>query len=200
MKQFMDRDFLLDSPTARELFHSHAANLPIIDYHCHLDPAMIADDHRFSSITELWLGGDHYKWRAMRSNGVPEKYITGKDSTEWEKFSHWAATMPYCFRNPLYHWTHLELLTAFGIDRRLNPSTAREIFDECNSQLRENPDMTARGLMRKYKVEVVCTTDDPVDTLDHHKRIRESGFEIKVLPTWRPDKAMAIECTSYWPY
>lgn len=193
MKQFMDRDFLLDSPTARELFHSHAANLPIIDYHCHLDPAMIADDHRFSSITELWLGGDHYKWRAMRSNGVPEKYITGKDSTEWEKFSHWAATMPYCFRNPLYHWTHLELLTAFGIDRRLNPSTAREIFDECNSQLRENPDMTARGLMRKYKVEVVCTTDDPVDTLDHHKRIRESGFEIKVLPTWRPDKAMAIE-------
>lgn len=195
MKQFMDKDFLLETETAKDLYHNHAATLPIIDYHCHLDPKMIADDHRFSSITELWLSGDHYKWRAMRSNGIAEEYITGKDSSEWEKFQKWAETIPYCFRNPLYHWTHLELKTAFGIDKRLNPETAREIFDECNRQLRENPDMTARGLMRRYGVETVCTTDDPIDSLEHHKRIRESGFEIKVLPTWRPDKAMAVENT-----
>ncbi|MBD5356140.1 MAG: glucuronate isomerase [Bacteroides sp.] len=193
MKEFMDKDFLLDTETAKDLYHNHAAKMPIIDYHCHLNPEMIANDHRFSSITELWLGGDHYKWRAMRSNGVPEKYCTGKDTSDWEKFEKWAATMPYCFRNPLYHWTQLELKTAFGIDKPLNPETAREIFDECNRQLRENPDMTARGLMRKYGVEVVCTTDDPADTLEHHKRIKDSGFEIKVLPTWRPDKAMAVE-------
>lgn len=192
MKNFMDTDFLLETDTARKLYHDHAAKMPIIDYHCHLDPAMIADDHRFSSITELWLGGDHYKWRAMRSNGVDEHYITGTAS-DWEKFEKWAETMPYCFRNPLYHWTHLELKTAFGINKRLNPETAREIFDECNRQLRENPDMTARGLMRRYNVEAVCTTDDPIDSLDAHRRIKESGYEIKVLPTWRPDKAMAIE-------
>lgn len=193
MKKFMDEDFLLESPMARRLYHEHAENLPIIDYHCHLDPAMIADDYRFRSITELWLGGDHYKWRAMRSNGIPEEYITGQNTSDWEKFEKWAETMPFCMRNPLYHWTHLELKTAFGIDLRLNPETARGIFDECNRQLRENPDMTARGLMRRYGVEVVCTTDDPVDSLEHHRRIRESGFEIKVLPTWRPDKAMTVE-------
>lgn len=193
MKQFMDKDFLLETETAKDLYHNHAAKMPIIDYHCHLDPAMIANDHRFNSITELWLGGDHYKWRAMRSNGVPEEYITGKDTSDWEKFEKWAETMPYCFRNPLYHWTQLELKTAFGIEKPLNPETAREIFDECNRQLRENPDMSARGLMRKYGVETVCTTDDPADSLEHHKSIKESGFEIKVLPTWRPDKAMAVE-------
>ena len=193
MKKFMDADFLLESETAKELYHEHAAKMPIIDYHCHLDPKMIADDHRFSSITELWLGGDHYKWRALRANGVEEKYITGKETSDWEKFEKWAETIPYAFRNPLYHWTHLELRTAFGIDKLLNPETAREIFDECNRQLRENPDMTARGLMRKYGVKVVCTTDDPVDSLEHHIRLREEGFEIKVLPTWRPDKAMGVE-------
>lgn len=193
MKQFIDKDFLLETETAKDLYHNHAAKMPIIDYHCHLDPAMIANDHRFNSITELWLGGDHYKWRAMRSNGVPEEYITGKDTSDWEKFEKWAETMPYCFRNPLYHWTQLELKTAFGIEKPLNPETAREIFDECNRQLRENPDMSARGLMRKYGVETVCTTDDPADSLEHHKSIKESGFEIKVLPTWRPDKAMAVE-------
>lgn len=193
MKDFMDKDFLLETATARDLYHNHAAKLPIIDYHCHLDPAMIADDYRFGSITELWLGGDHYKWRALRTNGVDERFITGKGTSDWEKFEKWAQTVPYCFRNPLYHWTHLELRTAFGIDERLNPETARGIFEECNRQLRENADMTARGLMRRYNVEVVCTTDDPVDTLEHHRRIRESDFEIKVLPTWRPDKAMAVE-------
>lgn len=195
MRPFMDQDFLLETATAKDLYHNHAEKLPIIDYHCHLDPAMIANDHRFGSITELWLGGDHYKWRALRSNGVDERFITGKGTSDWEKFEKWAETVPYCLRNPLYHWTHLELKTAFGIDKRLNPETAREIFDECNARLCEDKDMTARGLMRRYGVEVVCTTDDPVDPLTYHRLIRESGFEIKVLPTWRPDKAMAVECT-----
>lgn len=192
MKTFMDKDFLLDSDVARELYHGHAAALPIIDYHCHLDPAMIAQDRRFTSITELWLGGDHYKWRAMRANGVDERYITGSAS-DWEKFEKWAETVPYTFRNPLYHWTHLELRTAFGIDKLLNPETARAVFDECNARLHDDPAMNARGLMRRYGVEVVCTTDDPVDSLEYHRAIADSGFEIKVLPTWRPDKAMAVE-------
>lgn len=193
MKPFMDENFLLNSPTAVKLYHEHAANMPIIDYHCHLIPKMVADDHRFKSITEIWLGGDHYKWRAMRSNGVEERFCTGTDTTDWEKFQKWAETVPYTFRNPLYHWTHLELKTAFGIDKLLNPETAREIYDACNDKLLNDPDMTARGLMRRYKVETVCTTDDPVDTLEYHKQVRDSGFEIKMLPTWRPDKAMAVE-------
>lgn len=192
MKPFLDKDFLLETEAAKDLYHNHAAKMPIIDYHCHLDPKMIADDHRFNSITELWLGGDHYKWRAMRSNGVDEYYITS-NASDWEKFEKWAETLPYCYRNPLYHWTYLELKTAFGIDKLLNPETAKEIFDECNRQLKENPDMTARGLMKKYKVEVVCTTDDPTDSLDYHKQLADEGFEIKVLPTWRPDKATAVE-------
>lgn len=167
--------------------------MPIIDYHCHLIPKMVADDHRFKSITEIWLGGDHYKWRAMRSNGVDERFCTGTDTTDWEKFQKWAETVPYTFRNPLYHWTHLELKTAFGIDKLLNPETAKEIFDVCNDKLINDPNMTARGLMRRYNVETVCTTDDPVDSLEYHKAVRDSGFEIKMLPTWRPDKAMAVE-------
>lgn len=187
----MDTDFLLQTETARTLYHRHAAPLPIIDYHCHLDPQMVAEDYRFSSITELWLGGDHYKWRAMRANGVDERYCTG-DASDWEKFEKWAETVPYTMRNPLYHWTHLELKTAFGIDRLLNPSTAREIYDRCNEMLRQ-PDYSARGLMRRYRVEVVCTTDDPIDSLAYHRQTRESGFEIRMLPTWRPDKAMAVE-------
>ena len=191
MKPFMDKDFLLQTETAQKLFHEQAEHLPIIDYHCHLNPKEVAEDHSFSSITELWLGGDHYKWRAMRSNGVDEKYITG-DATDWEKFQKWAETMPYCMRNPLYHWTHLELRTAFGINKLLNPDTAREIFDECNEKLKE-PAFSARGLMKHYNVEVVCTTDDPADSLEYHKQIRESGFQVKVLPAWRPDKAMAID-------
>ncbi|MBP3304157.1 MAG: glucuronate isomerase [Muribaculaceae bacterium] len=193
MKPFMDENFLLQTETAQKLYHEHAAKMPIIDYHCHLIPKMVADDHRFKSITEIWLGGDHYKWRAMRSNGVEERFCTGTDTTDWEKFQKWAETVPYTFRNPLYHWTHLELKTAFGINKLLNPETAREIFDECNDKLLNDPDMTARGLMRRYNVETVCTTDDPVDSLEYHKQVRDSGFEIKMLPTWRPDKAMAVE-------
>ena len=193
MKPFMDENFLLQTETAQKLYHEHAAKMPIIDYHCHLIPKMVADDHRFKSITEIWLGGDHYKWRAMRSNGVEERFCTGTDTTDWEKFQKWAETVPYTFRNPLYHWTHLELRPAFGINKLLNPETAREIFDECNDKLLNDPDMTARGLMRRYNVETVCTTDDPVDSLEYHKQVRDSGFEIKMLPTWRPDKAMAVE-------
>lgn len=192
MKPFMGADFLLQTLRAQELYHRHAAPQPIIDYHCHLDPALVAEDHRFSSITELWLGGDHYKWRAMRTNGIPERFITG-DASDWEKFEAWAATVPYTFRNPLYHWTHLELRTAFGIDKCLNPTTAREIFDACNDRLQNDPAFTARGLMRHYHVETVCTTDDPVDDLRHHRAARESGMEMRMLPAWRPDKAMAVE-------
>lgn len=192
MKQFMDENFLLETKTAQDLFHNHAAKMPIIDYHCHLNPEMVANDHKFESITELWLGGDHYKWRAMRTNGVDEKYCTGKDTSDWEKFEKWAETVPYCFRNPLYHWTHLELKTAFGIDKILNPSTAREIFDECNEKLKQ-PEFSARGFMRHYHVETVCTTDDPVDDLHYHQQTREDGFEVKMIPAWRPDKAMAVE-------
>ena len=186
----MDENFLLTTETSRHLYHKHAADLPIIDYHCHLSPKMIAEDHRFSTITELWLGGDHYKWRALRANGVEERCITG-DADDWEKFLKWAETVPYTFRNPLYHWTHLELRTAFGITETLNPESARRIYDACNAKLAEEG-MTARGLMRRYNVKVVCTTDDPVDSLEYHEAIRKSGFEIKVLPTWRPDKAMAV--------
>ena len=159
MKAFMNNNFLLQTETAQKLFHKQAENLPIIDYHCHLNPKEVAEDHRFSSITELWLGGDHYKWRAMRSNGIEEKYITG-NASDWEKFQKWAETMPYCMRNPLYHWTHLELRTAFGINKILNANTAREIFEECNEKLK-HPGFSARGLMLHYNVEVVCTTDDP---------------------------------------
>ncbi len=187
----MNKDFLLQTPTAQELYHESAKHLPIIDYHCHLNPKEVAEDHRFGSITELWLGGDHYKWRALRTNGVEERYITG-DASDWEKFEKWAETVPYCMRNPIYHWTHLELRTAFGIQKLLNPENAREIYEECNEKLRQ-PEFSARGLMRHYNVEVVCTTDDPADTLEYHRQTRDSGFETRMLPTWRPDKAMAIE-------
>ena len=194
MKNFMDHNFLLQSETAQQLYHEHAAHLPIIDYHCHLDPKMVAEDHKFQSITEIWLGGDHYKWRAMRSNGIAEEYITGKDTSDWQKFQKWAETVPYTLRNPLYHWTHLELRTAFGIDKLLNPETAREIFEACNDKLQNDPTFTARGLMRKYKVEVVCTTDDPVDSLCYHQQVAgEKGLDFQMLPAWRPDKAMAVE-------
>ena len=191
MKPFLDKDFLLQSETAQKLYHEYAEHLPIIDYHCHLNPKEVAEDHRFRSITELWLGGDHYKWRALRANGVDEYYITG-GASDWEKFLKWAETIPYAFRNPLYHWTHLELRTAFGIQKLLNPDTAKEIYDECNEKLQQ-PEFSARGLLKRYHVEVVCTTDDPVDSLQYHEQIKDSGFEIKVLPTWRPDKAMAID-------
>ena len=190
-KPFIHENFLLQNETAVHLFHDHAKKLPIIDYHCHLNPQEVAEDHKFRSITELWLGGDHYKWRALRTNGVAEKFITG-DATDWDKFQKWAETMPYCMRNPHYHWTHLELKTCFGIDKVLNPQTAKEIYDECNEKL-ASPEFSARNLMLHYNVEAVCTTDDPVDSLEYHKQVRESGFKVKVLPTWRPDMAMTVE-------
>ena len=192
MKNFLDENFLLQTETAKILYHEHASKMPIIDYHCHLIPSMVANDHQFKTLTEAWLGGDHYKWRAMRTNGIDEKYCTGKDTTDWEKFEKWAETVPNTMRNPLYHWTHLELKTAFGIDKLLSPATAREIYDECTAKL-QTPEYSARNLMRKYKVEVVCTTDDPIDSLEHHIKTKKDGFEIKMLPTWRPDKAMAVE-------
>ena len=193
MKPFIGEDFLLETEASKELYRNHAVALPIIDYHCHLSPKEIAEDKRFSTITELWLGGDHYKWRAMRANGVDEKFITG-DASSWEKFQKWAETLPYTLRNPLYHWTHLELKTAFGINKVLNPSTAREIYDECNDKL-SRPEFSAKGLMLHYGVETVCTTDDPIDSLEYHLQIRESGFKVKVLPAWRPDKAMSVDNT-----
>lgn len=192
MKQFLDDNFVLQNETAQYLFHQHAKHLPIIDYHCHLDPKMIAEDYRFDNLGEIWLGGDHYKWRALRANGVDESYITGRDIDDWQKFEKWAETVPYTMRNPLYHWTHLELKTAFGITKLLKPETAKEIYDECTSKLR-TPEFSARNLMKRYKVEVVCTTDDPIDSLEYHLALKKEGFEIKVLPTWRPDKAMAVE-------
>ena len=192
MKNFLDENFLLQTETAQKLYHEHASKMPIIDYHCHLIPSMVANDHQFKTFTEAWLGGDHYKWRAMRTNGIDEKYCTGKDTSDWEKFEKWAETVPNTMRNPLYHWTHLELKTAFGIDKLLSPATAREIYDECTAKL-QTPEYSARNLMRKYKVEVVCTTDDPIDTLEHHIKTIKDGFEVKMLPTWRPDKAMAVE-------
>lgn len=199
-RHFINEDFILETQIAKDLYHNHAKSLPIIDYHCHLDPQMIAEDYHFDNLGELWLGGDHYKWRAMRTNGVEEKYCTGKNTTDWEKFSKWAETVPYTMRNPLYHWTHLELKSAFDIDEVLNPSSARDIYERCTEKLR-TPEFSARGLMKRFNVEVVCTTDDPADSLEHHIRLQEEGFEVKVLPTWRPDKAMAVECaTDYISY
>lgn len=192
MKNFNDENFLLQTATAEKLYHEHAAKMPIIDYHCHLIPEYVANDHRFDNLSQIWLEGDHYKWRAMRTNGVPERFCTGKDTSDWEKFEKWAETVPYTMRNPLYHWTHLELKTAFGVNKLLNPATAKEIYDECTAKLR-TPEYSARGLMMKYHVETVCTTDDPVDSLEYHLKCKADGFQVKVLPTWRPDKAMAVE-------
>jgi glucuronate isomerase len=191
--KFLHDDFLLQTPQARRLFHEYAAAQPIIDYHCHLPPAEIAEDKRWSDIAELWLGGDHYKWRAMRSVGINEKFCTG-DATPWEKFSQYAGAMPQFLRNPLYHWSHLELARYFGIDDRLlGPSTAREIFDRCNDMLAQ-PGFSARGFIERSNVEVVCTTDDPVDSLEHHRAIAaDKNFNTRVLPTWRPDKALLID-------
>lgn len=192
MKNFMDKDFLLENETSAKLYHEHAAKMPIIDYHCHLNPEFIAKDRKFENLGQIWLEGDHYKWRAMRTNGIDERYCTGKDTTWYEKYEKWAETVPYTMRNPLYHWTHLELKTAFGVDKILKSETAKEIYDECTAKL-QTPEFSARGLMKKYNVKVVCTTDDPIDSLEYHLALKNEGFEIKVLPTWRPDKAMAVE-------
>jgi glucuronate isomerase len=192
VKSFMDDNFLLENQTAVNLYHKYAKNMPIIDYHCHLNPKEIAENKKYKNITEIWLGGDHYKWRAMRSNGIDEKYITG-DAGDKEKFLKWAQTMPYCLGNPLYHWTHLELRRYFGIDKLLSPSTAEEIWDTCNNML-QSDDFSARSLIKRSNVKVVCTTDDPVDSLEHHISIaKDESFDVKVLPALRPDKGINIE-------
>src|SRR4051812_45176850 len=190
MKKFLSPDFLLNTETARQLYHDYAAALPIIDYHCHLPPKEIAENHSFENLTEIWLRGDHYKWRAMRINGVDEDFITGNKSDR-EKFLKWAETVPYTLRNPLYHWTHLELQRYFGIDKILNEASAAEIYDSCNQQL-QTPDFRVHGLLTKMKVEMIGTTDDPADSLEYHQQISKSGLNIKVLPSFRPDQSMAI--------
>ena len=181
MKKFLDENFLLQSKTAQTLYHEYAKPMPIIDYHNHLPPDQIANNINFGNITQAWLYGDHYKWRAMRTNGINEKYCTGA-AGDFEKFEQWAATVPHTMRNPLYHWTHLELKRYFGIDKILSPETAREIYDQCNEML-QTKEFSVRNLLRRMKVEVVCTTDDPTDLLKDHQRIANDGFEIKVLPT-----------------
>ena len=191
MKDFINDNFLLHNETAQMLYHEHAEQLPIIDYHCHLSPKMIAENYQFSDLTEIWLGGDHYKWRAMRANGIDEEYITG-NKPSYEKFMKWAETMPYTLRNPLYHWTHLELKRIFGVNLPLNPTTAREIYDRCTAML-QTEEFRAQAIMRRMKVEVVCTTDDPADSLEYHQALAKSDFSCKVLPTWRPDKAMTVD-------
>ena len=191
MKKFIDENFLLQNVTAQKLYHQFAKEMPIIDYHNHLSPEQIASDVNFENLTQLWLYGDHYKWRAMRTNGVDEKYITG-NATDYEKFEQWAATVPYTLRNPLYHWTHLELQRYFNIDTLLSPATAKVIYDECSAKLK-TPAFSVKNLLRKMNVKVLCTTDDPTDSLEHHRRIKEDGFEIKVLPAFRPDKAMNVD-------
>lgn len=188
MKKFLDENFLLHTKTAERLYHDYAKKMPVIDYHCHLPPDQIAADHRFENITQAWLYGDHYKWRAMRTNGVNESFITG-NASDWEKFEKWAQTVPFTLRNPLYHWTHLELKRYFGVEEILDGRTARKVYDSCSEPL-HNGQLSVRQLMRKMKVEVVCTTDDPVDNLQYHQQIKDDGFEIKVLPAFRPDKAM----------
>lgn len=190
MKQFLDENFLLQNETARRLYHQYAAHMPVIDYHCHLSPAQIAADHRFRNLTDVWLSGDHYKWRAMRTNGIDEDFCTGKQS-DWAKFEKWAETVPYTLRNPLYHWTHLELQRYFGIHEILNPGSARSIYDQCTALL-QTDDFTVKNLLRKMNVALVCTTDDPVDSLANHAKLVEDGFEIPVLPAFRPDQAMNV--------
>ncbi len=191
MKKFLDENFLLQNKTAQELYHDFAKSMPVIDYHNHLPPEQIANDINFENLTQVWLYGDHYKWRAMRTNGIDEKYCTG-DATDFEKFERWAVTVPYTMRNPLYHWTHLELQRYFGIDKILNADTAKEIYDEASAKLQTKA-YSVRNLIQMMNVKVLCTTDDPTDTLEHHQKIKADGFETKVLPAFRPDKAMNVD-------
>jgi len=193
MKAFLDGDFLLNGKTAERLYHEYAFGLPVIDYHCHLPPDEIAADLNFKNLTHAWLYGDHYKWRAMRANGVNEQYVTGNTSDE-DKFLKWAETVPYTLRNPLYHWTHLELRRYFGVNELLSPKTAKAIYDDCSAKL-QTKEYSVRNLLIKMKVEVVCTTDDPLDSLEYHQKIKRDGFAVKVLPAFRPDKAMNVDDT-----
>ncbi|MBN2261674.1 MAG: glucuronate isomerase [Prolixibacteraceae bacterium] len=191
MKTFMDEHFMLNSKSAQRLYHEYAKDMPIIDYHNHLPPHEIAGNVNFKNLTQIWLYGDHYKWRAMRANGVDEQFITGKAS-DYEKFEKWAETVPYTLRNPLYHWTHMELQRYFGIDELLNPKTAKSIFDE-TEKLLQQPDFSVKSLLTRMNVDTLCTTDDPADDLQFHLQLAKENNGFKVLPTWRPDKAMNAE-------
>lgn len=199
MKAFMDKDFLLSTETAKTLYHEYAAKMPIIDYHCHINPQEIAEDRKFSTITQVWLGGDHYKWRQMRSNGVDEQYITGSAS-DYDKFEKWSETLQKAIGNPLYHWSHLELQRYFDYYGTLNAKTSKDVYNLCNEKLKESS-MSVRGLIKQSNVDTICTTDDPIDSLEWHKKIAEdSSFDVKVLPAWRPDKAMNIEKPDFLDY
>lgn len=199
MKNFMSTDFLLKNDTAIELYHSFAENMPIVDYHCHINPKEIAEDKQFKTITEVWLGGDHYKWRQMRSNGIDEKYITG-DATDFEKFEKWAETLEKAIGNPLYHWSHLELQRYFDIYEPLTVKNAKKIYDICNKKL-NTPELSVRNIIKKSNVKVICTTDDPIDNLEWHDKIAaDSSFDVSVYPAWRPDNAMNIEKRTFCDY
>ncbi len=199
MKAFMDKDFLLSTPTAQTLFHEYAEKTPVLDYHCHINPKEIAEDRKFENITQVWLGGDHYKWRFMRSNGVDEYYITGGASDK-EKFMKWAEVLGKAIGNPLYHWSHLELQRYFGYYGTLNKNTAEEVWNICNAKLAE-PSMSVRNIIKQSNVTLICTTDDPVDSLEWHAKIAaDDSFDVQVLPAWRPDKAMNIEKPEYLDY
>ncbi len=199
MKKFMDKDFLLSTPTAQKLYHDYAAKMPILDYHCHINPKEIAENRKFENITQVWLGGDHYKWRQMRTNGIDEYYITG-GASDREKFQKWAETLTKAIGNPLFHWSHLELQRYFDYNGVLNADTAEEVWNLCNAKLQQD-DMTVRSLIKKSGVTLICTTDDPIDSLEYHKAIAEDPtFDVQVLPAWRPDKAMNIEKPEYLDY
>ncbi len=199
MKPFMDDDFLLSNDTAKTLYHDYAKKVPVIDYHCHINPQEIAEDRQFDNITQVWLGGDHYKWRQMRTNGIEECFITGSAS-DYEKFEKWAATLQKAIGNPLYHWSHLELQRYFDYKKPLSPANAAEAWEVCNKKLAD-PSMSVRNIIRQSNVETICTTDDPIDSLEWHKKIADDKtFEVKVLPAWRPDKAMNLEKPDYLDY
>ncbi|MHC1704196.1 MAG: glucuronate isomerase [Tenuifilaceae bacterium] len=191
MKAFLDENFLLQTKTAEKLYHDYAKKMPIIDYHNHLIPEQIANNKQFTNITQPWLYGDHYKWRAMRANGVDEKFCTG-NASDWEKFEKWAETVPYTMRNPLYHWTHLELKGYFGINEILNKKSAKSIYDK-SAEMLQTENFRVQGLLSMMNVDVLCTTDDPIDSLEYHQIIKKQGLKFKVNPTWRPDKSMAVE-------
>ena len=194
MKKFLDENFLLKTSTARQLYHEFARVMPVIDYHCHLPPAQIAADLQFENLTQAWLYGDHYKWRAMRANGVDESYCTG-NKPDYKKFVKWAETVPYTLRNPLYHWTHLELQRYFDVYEILDGNSAHKIYETCTEKL-QTPEYSVRNLLRKMQVKVVCTTDDPVDTLEYHQQLKNESFEIPILPAFRPDSAMNVDNAS----
>jgi glucuronate isomerase len=193
MKKFLDENFLLKTRTSRQLYHEYAKQMPIIDYHCHLPAAQIAADLQFENLTQVWLYGDHYKWRAMRANGVDESYCTG-NKPDYEKFVKWAETVPYTLRNPLYHWTHLELQRYFDVYEVLDGKSAKRIYDECTAKV-QTPEFSVRNLLRRMNVKLVCTTDDPVDALEYHQQLNNEGLEIPILPAFRPDSAMNVDNT-----